>query len=140
MSPEDCPVPSFYRSAVLSLLVLLLVAGCATKKGPSGEPTRKGDEQRWLASWYGKKYHGRPTASGERFNMHKVSAAHRTLPLGSVVRVTNLDNGRTLKVRINDRGPFVDGRIIDLSYKAAKKLDMVKAGIVPVRLVVQSVP
>ena len=124
----------------LLLFVLLLVAGCATKKGPTTEPTRKGDEQRGLASWYGKKYHGRPTASGERFNMNKVSAAHRTLPLGSVVKVTNLDNGRVLKVRINDRGPFVDGRIIDLSYKAAKKLDMVKAGVVPVRLVVRSVP
>ena len=124
----------------LLLFVLLLVAGCATKKGPTTEPTRKGDEQRGLASWYGKKYHGRPTASGERFNMNKVSAAHRTLPLGSVVKVTNLDNGRVLKVRINDRGPFVDGRIIDLSYKAAKKLDMVKTGVVPVKLVVESIP
>lgn len=133
-------MPSPSRRIVLLLFVLLLVAGCAGKKGPVIEPTRKGDEQRGLASWYGKKYHGRPTASGERFDMHKVSAAHRTLPLGSVVKVTNLDNGRTLQVRINDRGPFIDGRIIDLSYKAAKKLDMVKAGVVPVKLVVQSLP
>jgi rare lipoprotein A len=133
-------VQSSSRSIVLLLFVLILVAGCAGKKAPSVEPARKGDEQRGLASWYGKKYHGRPTASGERFDMHKVSAAHRTLPLGSVVKLTNLDNGRTLRVRINDRGPFIDGRIIDLSYKAAKKLDMVKAGVVPVKLVVQSVP
>ncbi len=133
-------MPSPSRRIVLLLFVLFLVAGCAGKKGPVVEPARKGDEQRGLASWYGKKYHGRPTASGERFDMHKVSAAHRTLPLGSVVKVTNLDNGRTLQVRINDRGPFIDGRIIDLSYKAAKKLDMVKAGVVPVKLIVQSLP
>jgi rare lipoprotein A len=120
--------------------LLLLFVGCGTRKTPELEPRRKGDEQRGLASWYGKPYHGRPTASGEIFDMHRVSAAHRTLPLGSVVTVTNLQNGRSLKVRINDRGPFVDGRIIDLSYKAAKKLGMVRAGVVPVKLVVRSVP
>ena len=128
------------RRLICFLLPLLLLAGCTTRKAPATEPMRKGDEQRGLASWYGKPYHGRPTASGEIYNMRKVSAAHRTLPLGTVVKVTNLNNGRTLVVRINDRGPFVEGRIIDLSYKAAKKLGMVEAGVVPVKLVVKSVP
>lgn len=121
-------------------LVSLLVAGCATKRAPVVEPVKKGYQERGLASWYGKKYHGRKTANGERFDMRSVSAAHRTLPFGTVVKVTNLENGRSLKVRINDRGPFVDGRIIDLSHKAAKKLGMVEAGVVRVKLVVESVP
>ncbi|MCD6288358.1 MAG: septal ring lytic transglycosylase RlpA family protein [Candidatus Hydrogenedentes bacterium] len=84
------------------------------------------------ASWYGKPYHGRRAANGEIYNMYKLTAAHKTLPFGTMVRVTNLRNGRHVVVRITDRGPFVKGRIIDLSYKAAKKLDMVKDGVVPV--------
>jgi len=137
-------LPSAARSArfpnVVVLLALLLAMGCATRKAPVVEPVKKGHQERGLASWYGKKYHGRQTANGERFDMNDVSAAHRTLPFGTVVKVTNLDNGQTLKVRINDRGPFVDGRIIDLSKKAAKKLGMLEAGVVPVKLVVESVP
>lgn len=128
------------RRIVGIFLLLLLIAGCATKRVPVVEPVRKGHQERGLASWYGKPYHGRKTASGEKYDMHSVSAAHRTLPFGSVVKVTNLENGRSLKIRINDRGPFVDGRIIDLSYKAAKKLGMVEAGVVRVKLVVESVP
>lgn len=88
----------------------------------------RGYHERGLASWYGSKFHGRLTSSGEPFDMYKVSAAHRTLPLPSWVEVTNLDNGRRLVVRVNDRGPFTDERIIDLSYAAAVKLGMVESG------------
>jgi rare lipoprotein A len=87
-----------------------------------------------LASWYGPKFHGRRTASGEVFNQEKFTAAHRTLPWGSRVRVTNLDNGKSVDVRINDRGPFGKGRIIDLSRAAAKALDIVIRGITTVRI------
>ena len=75
-------------------------------------------EETGIASWYGRKFHGRKTANGERFDMNYLSAAHRTLPMPSIVRVTNLENGRKVVVRINDRGPYVDGRIIDLSKGA----------------------
>jgi rare lipoprotein A len=78
--------------------------------------------QRGIASWYGTKFHGRPTSSGEVYNMHAMTAAHKTLPIPVYVHVKNLDNGRSMVVRVNDRGPFVTGRIIDLSYAAAKKL------------------
>lgn len=81
-------------------------------------------QEKGLASWYGRAYHGQPTASGERYDMFAMSAAHPTLPLPSYVRVHNPANGRTVVVRINDRGPFVDGRIIDLSYTAALRLDV----------------
>jgi rare lipoprotein A len=84
-----------------------------------------------LASWYGRKFHGRPTASGELYDMYAMSAAHRTLPIPSYVRVTNPANGRSVIVRVNDRGPFVRGRIIDLSYTAALKLDVLR-GVAPV--------
>jgi rare lipoprotein A len=87
-----------------------------------------------LASWYGVPYHGRRAADGEIYDMYKMTAAHRTLPFDSVVRVINLKNGRTTEVRINDRGPFVEKRVIDLSLAAARALDMVAAGVAPVRL------
>lgn len=87
-----------------------------------------------MASWYGVPYHGRRAANGEIFDMHKMTAAHRTLPFESVVRVTNLKNGRTAEVRINDRGPFVENRVIDLSLAAARELDMVAMGVARVRL------
>ena len=80
------------------------------------------------ASWYGADFQGSPTASGELFDMYGLTAAHRTLPLGSRARVTNLDNGRSVVVRINDRGPFYDGRVVDLSYEAAREIGMVPAG------------
>lgn len=82
-----------------------------------------------LASWYGPGFHGRPTASGARFNENAMTAAHRTLPLGTVVKVTNQHTGKSVKVRINDRGPFVRGRIIDLSKAAAAKLGTKHAGV-----------
>jgi rare lipoprotein A len=87
-----------------------------------------------MASWYGEPFHGRRAANGEVYDMNQPTAAHRTLPFGSIVRVTNLDNGRQTEVRITDRGPFVDGRIIDLSFAAARSVDMVGAGIARVRL------
>ena len=90
------------------------------------------------ASWYGPNFHGHKTSNGEIYNMHKRTAAHKTLPINTYVRVTNLKNGLETVVRINDRGPFVEGRIIDLSYQAAKEIGLIKYGVVPVRLEVVS--
>jgi len=87
-----------------------------------------------LASWYGEFHHGRLTASGEIFDMTQLTAAHPTLPLGTRLRVTNLENGRAVQVRVNDRGPYVGGRVLDLSRRAARMLDMVERGVAPVRL------
>ena len=106
-------------------MVLFVGTGCARKITETG-----------LASYYGAGdgYNGRKTANGEIFNKNKLTAAHKTLPFGTIVKVKNLQNGKTIKVRINDRGPFVKGRIIDLSEKAAKKIDMVKQGVGQVKL------
>ena len=93
-----------------------------------------------LASWYGAPYHNRRGSNGEVYNMHAMTAAHRTLPLGSIVRVTNLKTGHSALVRITDRGPFVEGRVLDLSQAAAKKLDVWQAGVAKVRLEVLSTP
>jgi rare lipoprotein A len=92
------------------------------------------------ASWYGKPHHGHRTASGEVFDMYRLTAAHPSLPFGSRVRVTNLRNGRSVEVRVNDRGPIVAGRIIDLSYAAAQELVAVADGTIPVRIRVLSIP
>lgn len=81
------------------------------------------------ASWYGRPFHGRLTANGERYNMFRLSAAHKTLPLGSYLEVRNLENGKRLIVRVNDRGPYIGGRVLDLSYAAAKKLGFVHRGL-----------
>lgn len=97
-------------------------------------PDARGFTQKGTASWYGVKFHGRKTASGEKYDMYGVSAAHKTLPLGTLVRVRNLDNGKEITVRINDRGPFVKQRVIDLSYGAAKALDFVGPGTTPVEI------
>lgn len=88
----------------------------------------EGYVERGIASWYGPKFHGRKTSSGEVYDMHAMTAAHKTLPLPTYVRVTNLENGRSVVVKVNDRGPFVRNRIIDLSYAAAKALDIVRKG------------
>ncbi|GAB6063016.1 septal ring lytic transglycosylase RlpA family protein [Deferrisoma palaeochoriense] len=123
---------------------LLLVASCAGPPPPGAYrvkgrtyrplPTAQGYVAEGLASWYGPGFHGRPTASGEIYDMYAPTAAHRTLPLGTRVRVTNLENGRSAVARINDRGPFVDGRIIDLSYRLAQDLGMAEAGVARVRV------
>ena len=135
------------------LMVLAIVAGCATvtSSKPDREPSPRpykvdgkwyqprshahGFRQKGVASWYGKKFHGRKTSNGETYDMYGISAAHKTLPFNTVVRVHNLDNGKKLDVRINDRGPFVRGRIIDLSYGAAQKLGLVGPGTAHVRIV-----
>jgi rare lipoprotein A len=133
-------------------LALLLLCGCSSVKPPPtspgySKPYKIGKnwykpmthvrtfKQRGKASWYGRKFHGRKTASGEIYNMYAMTAAHKTLPLGTFVRVHNLKNNRKIDVRINDRGPFIRGRIIDLSYTAAKKLGIVGSGTAPVEIV-----
>lgn len=93
-----------------------------------------GKKFRGLASYFANEFHGRKTASGEIFDKNKMTAAHKTLPFGTIVKVTNLKNNLSVLVVINDRGPFVEGRIIDLSYLAAQKLDFIKEGVVPVEI------
>ncbi|MES9995864.1 septal ring lytic transglycosylase RlpA family protein [Desulfovibrio aminophilus] len=97
-------------------------------------PDAQGYDEVGVASWYGDDFHGKKTASGDIYDMYAVSAAHKTLPLGTVVRVTNLHNGRQVDLLVNDRGPFVDGRVIDLSYGAAKQLGSARQGIAKVRV------
>ena len=90
--------------------------------------TSHGYREQGVASWYGKKFHGRPTSSQEPYDMYKMTAAHKSLPLPTYVRVRNLENNRSVIVRVNDRGPFIDNRLIDLSYTAAQKLDLIRNG------------
>jgi rare lipoprotein A len=105
------------------------------KGGISATPIELPDEEKeGVASWYGHPYHGRRTTSGEIYNMNDFTAAHRTLPFDAIVQVQNLDNGKEVQVRINDRGPFVNNRIIDLSFAAASKINMVGPGTARVRL------
>jgi rare lipoprotein A len=92
------------------------------------------------ASFYGAEFHGRKTSSGETYDQNRLTAAHRTLPFGTVCRVTNLKNGKSVVVRVNDRGPFIQGRILDLSYKAANLLEGVKAGVMDVKIEILKVP
>jgi rare lipoprotein A len=117
---------------ILALLFVALLAGCAGK--PSGTIDPHGYHASGQASWYGRAHHGKRTASGERFDQHSLTAAHRTLPFGTLLRVTNLSNDRSVIVRVNDRGPYGRGRIIDLSRQAAETLDMIRAGTAKVRV------
>lgn len=114
--------------------LLLVALGCAGNPAPATVPAPAGYTEQGIASWYGAKFHGRLTANGERYDMYAMTAAHASLPFGMVVEVTNLENDRTVRVRINDRGPFKDGRVIDLSYAAARKLGMVRQGLARVRI------
>lgn len=98
-------------------------------------PDAKGFKQKGIASWYGEEFHGKKTSSGEVFDMNKISAAHKTLPLGTYVRIINLENNKSVDAVINDRGPFVPGRIVDLSKAAAKKIEIFGPGTAPVRLI-----
>ncbi|HSE83173.1 MAG TPA: septal ring lytic transglycosylase RlpA family protein [Thermodesulfobacteriota bacterium] len=104
------------------------------------ETTNNGRYTIGVASWYGKYFHGKETASGEPFNMYDYTAAHRSLPLGTKVKVTNLENGKDVTVDINDRGPYVDGRTIDLSYAAAKSIGITDSGISEVKIEIVSKP
>jgi rare lipoprotein A len=110
----------------------VVAAGCATTGARPGSLT--GHTEVGQASYYAAPYHGRATASGERFDTHKLTAAHRTLPFGTRVRVTNLGNGKSVVVTITDRGPFKHGRVIDVSEKAARELGFVRAGTAHVRV------
>lgn len=113
-------------------------AAKAKRDGPSGILPGIGYTEEGNASWYGIPFHGRHASNGEVYDMHKLTAAHRTLPFNTQVRVTNLINGKSTIVRITDRGPFVEGRIIDLSMAAAREIDSLGAGVVPVRIEVLS--
>ena len=121
--------------------VLVAIFGCAGA-GPDLEPDpdSRASVQTGIASYYGHEFHGRTTASGETYDEEALTAAHRKLPFGSRVRVTNLENDKAVTLRINDRGPFVEGRIIDVSYRAARELDFVQAGLVRVRLEILNTP
>jgi len=142
------------------VLAIVLGSGCASQKPPRatapppqptgpaapepapqptekpGREPRKGKAEKGLASWYGEPYHGRRTASGEIYDMHEMTAAHRTLAFGTMVRVERRDTGADVKVRITDRGPFIKGRIIDLSFAAAKKIGLDIDGVAPVKVTV----
>ena len=101
---------------------------------PSPKPRAAAHTETGIASWYGERFHGRRTASGEILDIRALTAAHRTLAFGSIVRVTDIRSGKTVDVRINDRGPAAGGRIIDLSYAAARKLGMLRRGVARVKL------
>ena len=128
-----CAVPS-PNPATANLSPAPDVASLTPAAPPKAAPATPTFIQTGVASWYGEKRRWRRTASGQRLHDNELTAAHRTLPMGTIVRVTNLYNGETVKVRINDRGPFVRGRVIDLSPDAATKLDMKRAGVAPVRV------
>ncbi len=137
--------------AAIGLLTLVFAFGCA-KQSPFSTPpehprpykigrkwyqplaSSKNFKQKGIASWYGADFHGKKTANGEIYDMHEISAAHKTLPLDTHVKVDNLENGKSIVVRINDRGPFIRGRIIDLSFAAAKKLGIVENGTAKVKI------
>ncbi len=124
-------------------MLAAVLAGCATSGravGSRTSPERVGPIQTGYASWYGKPHHGRRTASGEIYDMNQLTAAHPSLSLGTRVLVTNLKNGRSVRVRVNDRGPTVPGRILDLSHAAANELGAVGDGVIPVRIRVLSIP
>jgi rare lipoprotein A len=125
----------------VSLALAVVLGGCAKKKHSAAHTARmpRGPET-GIASWYGHPYHGRPAANGELYDMEQMTAAHRTLPFGTWVRVTNLANSKTVDVRITDRGPFIDGRIIDLSHAAARTVDLIGPGTARVRIEIISAP
>jgi len=126
--------------AAIAGLSACAAAGCAGegRQLPSTVSVQSvrpgGAVEQGLASWYGREQHGHLTANGEHFDMYALTAAHRTLRMGTRVRVTNLKNGRSVVVRINDRGPYAKGRIVDVSFAAARELGMLDAGVVPARV------
>lgn len=123
----------FLTSALIFFPFLLaIITSCAST--PKSKDYLIGHKERIVASWYGEEFHGRKTANGEVYDMHGLTAAHRTIPFDTYLLVTNRENGRSVTVKVNDRGPFVRGRSLDLSYGAAKKLDMVRTGTAEVNI------
>lgn len=122
----------FNRSPHYIIFITLIIAACTF---PAYRPQfAAGYEEKGIASWYGPDFHGKPTSSGEIYDMYDLTAAHKLMPLGTIARVKNIGNGRSVVVKINDRGPFVAGRIIDLSYSAANSIDMVREGTTTVEI------
>ncbi len=146
----------YLKTIFLLHFLIFLLCACSTtgqsrtgtdELGSSRESLRKDRSQvqgsktlYGKASYYAEKYHGRKTASGETFDMNALTAAHRTLPFGTVCRVTNLSNQKTVNVKINDRGPFIEGRIIDLSKGAAKALDALQSGVIEIKIEILHLP
>lgn len=129
-----------YHTLLTLLLVAIVLGGssCTASKPTAGQ---RGYTEEGKASYYSNKLHGRKMANGQPYNRHRLSAAHRTLPFGTKVKVTNLQTNKSVKLKITDRGPFVKGRVIDLSEAAAKRLDYLDAGIAPVKVkVVKAAP
>jgi len=129
------------RYLVCAIACAIVIAGCGRKKTKVAIPAPPvGSTERGIASWYGHPYHGRAAADGEIYDMETLVAAHRTLPFQTRVRVRNLSNDKTVDVRIIDRGPFVQGRVIDLSHAAAKEIDLIGPGFGQVEITVIGVP
>jgi len=136
-------MPRVGRFALALSLVILLLSSCAKKHRVTAVTTpapQTYSQETGLASWYGHPYHGRAASNGEIYDMEKLTAAHRTLPFGTWVHVTNLANNKSVDVRIIDRGPFIDGRIIDLSHAAAQAINMIGPGVAEVRVDILSAP
>lgn len=128
------------NSAWAALLVCGLALGACTVLPKGQADLDVGSRELGMASWYGEDFHGWVTANGEIYDMEALTAAHRTLPLGTWVRVTNVENGRQVRVRVNDRGPYLNGRVLDLSLAAARELNMVESGVAAVHLEVVGEP
>lgn len=122
------------RAAVALVAFCALLTGCSANRRPETRPSGVRPLEKGIASWYGTQFHGRRTASGERFNMNELTAAHPSLPFGTLLEVRNVRNGRSVVVRVNDRGPFSKSRILDLSFAAASEIGLVRAGKAPVEL------
>lgn len=136
--PAGGPPRAGRRAGTAAAFAVVLAASGCGREGPATSP-EGGAPRPWrtetgVASWYGPNFHGRMTASGERYNMFEYTAAHRTLPFGTKLRVKNLENGKVVSVRVNDRGPFMKRRILDVSYAAARDLGMTRHGTARVRI------
>ena len=146
---------------IIPMLITLLISGCSSRTITYTPPSKKhyslkpykvlgrwyypryvsrGEVFRGVSSWYGPNFHGKLTANGEIYNMYAYTAANKIMPFGTIVKVINLNNGKSVIVRINDRGPFMKGRILDLSYAAGKKIGLDKTGTAPVKIIVLKAP
>jgi rare lipoprotein A len=129
-----------HRRTALGLVLLLIIAAGCRKHVRTAKVPQIGGTETGIASWYGHPYHGRRAANGEIYDMERLTAAHRTLPFNTWVEVRNLTNDKRIEVRVTDRGPFIDGRIIDLSRAAARAIDMIGPGTARVRLTIIAPP